>query len=104
MVKKAISLILITAEGCLIANTDTDTVIYEKNADQRLYPASLTKIMTAMVVLDECKDLENTIVTANKDTLDLLLGTDSSVFNLVADEQLPAIELLYILLVHLSSK
>lgn len=122
MVKKAISLILIifllcglcvtpaaaympssfsvTAEGCLIANTDTDTVIYEKNADQRLYPASLTKIMTAMVVLDECKDLENTIVTANKDTLDLLLGTDSSVFNLVADEQLPAIELLYILLVH----
>ena len=90
----------VTAEGCLIANTDTDTVIYEKNADQRLYPASLTKIMTAMVVLDECKDLENTIVTANKDTLDLLLGTDSSVFNLVDGEQLPAIELLYILLVH----
>lgn len=122
MVKKAISLILIifllcglyvtpaaaympstftlTAEGCLIANTDTDTVIYEKNADQKLYPASLTKIMTAIVVLDECKDLEGTIVTANKDTLDLLLGTDSSVFNLVDGEQLPALELLYILLVH----
>ena len=90
----------LSAEGALIANVDTDAVIYEKNADQKLYPASLTKIMTAVVVLDECADPENTIVTCNKDTLDLLLGTDSSVFNLVGGEQLPALELLYILLVH----
>ena len=40
----------LTAEGCLIANVDTDTIIYGKNADQKLYPASLTKIMTAVVV------------------------------------------------------
>ena len=90
----------LTAEGCLIANVDTDTIIYEKNGDTKLYPASLTKIMTAVVVLDECADPENTIVTCNQDTLDLLLGTDSSVFNLVGGEQLPALELLYILLVH----
>ncbi len=90
----------VSAEGCIIANVDTDTVIYDKNADTRLFPASLTKIMTAVVVLDECKDPDNTIVTVNKDVLDLLLGTDSSVFNLVDGEQLPATELLYILLVH----
>ena len=90
----------VSAEGCIIANVDTDTVIYDKNADTRLFPASLTKIMTAVVVLDECKDPDNTIVTANKDALDLLLGTDSSVFNLVDGEQLSATELLYILLVH----
>lgn len=90
----------LTAEGCLIANVDTDAVIYEKNADERMYPASLTKIMTAVVVLDECPDPQNTVVTCHKDVLDLLLGTDSSVFNLVDGEQLPALELLYILLVH----
>jgi len=90
----------ITAEGCLIANVDTDTVIFEKEADTRLYPASLTKIMTAVVVLDECDDLQNTIVTCNKEPLNILLGTDSSVFNLVAGEQLPALELLYIMLVN----
>lgn len=90
----------LTAEGCLIANVDTDTVIYEKNGDQKLYPASLTKIMTAVVVLDECADPENALVTCNQDTLNLLLGTDSSVFNLVGGEQLNALELLYILLVH----
>ena len=90
----------LTAEGCLIANVDTDTVIYEKNGDQKLYPASLTKIMTAVVVLDECADPENTIVTCNQDTLDLLLGTDSSMFNLKGGEEFSALELLYILLVH----
>lgn len=90
----------LTAEGCLIANVDTDAVIYEKNADERMYPASLTKIMTAVVVLDECADPQNTIATCNKDVLDILLGTDSSVFNLVAGEQLPVLELVYILLVH----
>jgi len=122
MVKKSISLIIsiflvclvfttpalaykpstftLTAQGCLIANVDTDAVIYEKNSDEKLYPASLTKIMTAVVVLDECKNPENVLVTCNKGSLDILLGTDSSVFNLVAGEQLPALELLYILLVH----
>jgi len=90
----------LTAEGALIANVDTDAIIYEKNADQKLYPASLTKIMTAVVVLDECADPENTIVTCSQDALNLLLGTDSSMFNLVGGEQFSALELLYILLVH----
>ncbi len=89
----------ITAEGCYLASADNSTVIYEKNADQRLYPASLTKIMTAVVVLDECDDLER-MVTANKAELDILLGTDSSVLGLVDGEQFSALELLYILLVH----
>lgn len=89
----------ITAEGCYLASADNGAVIYEKNADQRLYPASLTKIMTAVVVLDECDDL-NRMVTAKKEELDILLGTDSSVLGLVDGEQFSALELLYILLVH----
>lgn len=89
----------VTAEGCLIANVDTDAIIYEKNSEERLYPASLTKIMTAIVVLDECADPQNTVVTCSKHALDILLGTGSSVFSLKADEKLPALELLYIMLV-----
>lgn len=89
----------ITAEGCYLASADNGAVIYEKNAEQRLYPASLTKIMTAVVVLDECDDL-NRMVTAEKPELDILLGTDSSVLGLVEGEQFSALELLYILLVH----
>ncbi len=90
----------VTAGGCLIANVDTDAIIYEKSADDRLYPASLTNIMTAIVVLEECAEPEKTIVTCNKSALDSLLGTGATVFNLKAGEKLPVIELLYILLVH----
>ncbi len=90
----------VAAEGVLFANFDTDTIIYEKNSDKRLYPASLTKIMTAAVVLDECADPKNTKVTVNEGALLPLLGTGSSVFNLVEGEELSALDLLYITLVH----
>lgn len=90
----------VAAEGVLFANLDTGTVLYEKNADEKLYPASLTKIMTATVVLDECKDPANLKITVTQAALTPLLGTDSSVFNLVDGEELSALELLYIMLVH----
>ena len=90
----------VAAEGVVFANFDTETIIYEKNADKRLYPASLTKILTAAVVLDECADPKNTKVTVTEGALLPLLGTGSSVFNLVEGEELSALDLLYITLVH----
>jgi D-alanyl-D-alanine carboxypeptidase (penicillin-binding protein 5/6) len=35
-----------------VIDKDSGTVLFEKNADTRLYPASITKMMTAMVALD----------------------------------------------------
>ena len=34
-----------------LVNLDTDTVVYTKNADQKMYPASTTKIMTKAPLL-----------------------------------------------------
>jgi D-alanyl-D-alanine carboxypeptidase len=42
----------VSAQAAYFIDNQTDTVLYEKNADQRLPMASLTKIMTAVVVLD----------------------------------------------------
>lgn len=42
----------ITAEAAILMNMDTGEVIYEKNPDKIMYPASLTKVMTAIVVLE----------------------------------------------------
>lgn len=42
----------ITADAAILVNMDTGDVVYEKNADKVMYPASLTKIMTAIVVLE----------------------------------------------------
>lgn len=39
------------SEGVYMVNTDTDIVVMSKNADKKMYPASTTKIMTALVTL-----------------------------------------------------
>ena len=42
------------ARAAIVVHPETGTVLYEKNADERLGIASTTKIMTALVVLEHC--------------------------------------------------
>lgn len=51
----------VTAQAAILANADTGEIIYEKNPDEVLYPASITKLMTAIVTLDNCDNLEENI-------------------------------------------
>jgi len=83
-------------EIALLVNADTDTVIYSKNADRVTAPASLTKLVTAMVVLEECADLQKKIV-CSYDAVHSLDGTGSSVAGLIADEKTTLEMLLYCL-------
>ena len=39
---------------------DTNAFLYSKNAHEKMYPASITKIMTAMIVLEHT-DMEEEI-------------------------------------------
>lgn len=41
--------------GCLLLlERNTGDILYEKNAYEKMYPASTTKIMTAILVLENC--------------------------------------------------
>ncbi len=42
----------ITAQSAMLMEASTGTVIYEKNADEALRPASITKIMTLLLIFD----------------------------------------------------
>lgn len=53
----------LTALSSLIVNTTTKEVIYANNVYERLYPASLTKIVTALVVLENA-DLSDTVTVS----------------------------------------
>ena len=53
----------VQSKAVYLVNLDTGNVIYEKNADAKMYPASLTKIMTAIVVLENIDDLDGTEIT-----------------------------------------
>lgn len=83
-------------EIALLVNADTDTVIYSKNADKITAPASLTKLVTAIVVLSECDDLSKEI-TCSYDAIHSIDGTGSSNANLKVDEVISVEMLLYCL-------
>ena len=42
----------VNAEAAILMEAETGTIIYEKNAESKMYPASMTKILTALVTLD----------------------------------------------------
>jgi len=48
----------LTASAAILIEESTGTILYEKNADQKMYPASMTKILTALVALDYFKPEE----------------------------------------------
>ncbi len=48
----------INAKNYILVLRNSDQVLCEKNADELVYPASTTKIMTALVVLENVKDLD----------------------------------------------
>jgi D-alanyl-D-alanine carboxypeptidase len=76
-----------------------DVVIYEENADQRIYPASITKLMSALVMVENIPDLENTKITYSEYANNQVLGTGSVVLGLKVGEQISAKDALAALLV-----
>lgn len=86
------------SEILLLISLDDGSVIIEKNADMKTAPASLTKIVTAVLILEECKDL-NEMVTVKQYTIDMFNGTGSSMAGLKVGEEMSVLNLLYCLLV-----
>ena len=43
----------ITATSALLMEADTGSLLFEKNADERMPPASITKIMTMLLIMEE---------------------------------------------------
>ena len=45
----------IGAESAILVEANTGTILYAKNIHEKLYPASVTKLLTALVAYDNCK-------------------------------------------------
>lgn len=88
----------VSAKGVYLVNLDTDKVLYEKNPQERLYPASLTKIMTCLLLCELVPDLDNTFITAKASILGTFAGQNVSLAGILAGEELSARELLYCML------
>ena len=91
------SLMETEADIVLLVNTDTETVILDKNADKRSAPASLTKMVTCMLVLENCTDL-STMVTCKRESLNGLYEQNAATAGILAGEALSIKDLLYCLM------
>ena len=80
-------------------NLDTGTVVFTKNADERIEPTSTTKILTYIVVSENVEDIDGTTVTLTQELKDSLEGTGSSIANIMVGETMSIYEALNCLMV-----
>lgn len=89
------------SEAYMLLSLDDPTypVVAQKNQDKKMYPASLTKIVTAMIVLQNVKDL-TAKTKVSQTAYDAMLGTGAQVANLQVGDELTIEQLLYLTMVH----
>ncbi|MEA4894847.1 MAG: D-alanyl-D-alanine carboxypeptidase family protein [Oscillospiraceae bacterium] len=85
------------AEAIVLADASTGSVLYSKNADEKVYPASTTKIMTALLAIEAIENGKASLtdsVTAGSDILSGL-SEDGSTAGIVPGETMTLESLLY---------
>ena len=81
----------IRAQSAIMYSTDLDMAVYEKNADQRMDPYSITKIVTAYLALENL-DPDLMVVASKNATRELEDGME---LELEVGEETRAIDLIY---------
>ena len=92
--------ITINAKSALLIDLDTEQILYEQDANETRYPASITKIMTCLLTLEAIGRGElsmDTVVTIPPEAL-ADVTDDSSTAGLLAGEEVTVNDLLYCLM------
>lgn len=84
----------ISGEGAILIEEETGQVLYEKNPNKQLYPASTTKIMTGILAI-ELGDLNDTVTITDE----IIEGIDGTHIALDPGEELTLNDLINALLI-----
>ena len=85
------------SESAILIDNTTGKVLYSKNSEEKKYPASTTKILTAILAIENCS-LDD-IVTANYEAISMV-PAGYSVAELQVGEQLTVEQLVEMLLIN----
>lgn len=87
----------VDAKAALLIDPETEEILYEQNIHDRLYPASVTKIMTCLLVLEAIDDgrLSKSQVLTASETAISEVPPDGSNVGIKVGEELTVEELLY---------
>lgn len=88
----------VSSGASYMVNLDTDIVVFDKNSTEKMYPASLTKIMTLIVMLENTDDLEGTYVKAPSFLFDEFYGIGVSNADIRPNETVNLKDLAYALM------
>ena len=87
----------ITSNAYVLYNPKTNEVMESKNADVKMYPASLTKMLTALVSYELCENLED-VITVSENAVKSIYGTGSSKAYIKIGEQISVKQMLYLMM------
>ncbi|PAF12129.1 D-alanyl-D-alanine carboxypeptidase [Niallia circulans] len=77
-----------------VMDRETGRVVYEQNAEAKVYPASLTKIMTTIVALEQMDDL-SAVAPVDVETYHEMFANNASMAGFFAREEVTYRDLLY---------
>ena len=89
-----VDLSTINSKSAILVRLSDMEVAAEKEADTRIYPASMTKIMTAVVGLENLSSLDD-FITIDQATYDRLFTEGASLAGFAPGDQVKALDILY---------
>lgn len=84
----------LNSPNAILIRLKDHTILMQRNSEEKIYPASLTKMMTALVAIEKLPNLKQGIKLTNS-AYQGLYGTDASMAGFQPGEQVRAIDLLY---------
>lgn len=84
----------IKSEHGVLIDANTGEIIYKKNSSDVIYPASLTKILTLLVAVENIENLDDTF-TMTSEIIDPHYRVDASMAGFAPDEVITIRDLLY---------
>ena len=82
------------SESAILIDLSTNTILAEKNAEDPIYPASMTKVMTALVACENIENWDDTF-TMTQSIIDPLFQADASMAGFVDGEAINMEDLVY---------
>ena len=73
----------VEARGAILIEAKTNTILYEKNAYSKFYPASMTKLLTALIIEEQLA--ENCIITKSQNSVNTVPNDSSEIGLTVGD-------------------
>lgn len=82
----------------LVSMGSDNVVLYSKNSKKKTQPCSLTKVVTAAIALESCKDPENTVIAARYNAVHSLDGSYCTKYGIKENDRYSLLDLVYIMM------